>query len=62
MKTGASWVLAEGADACKLARSIPMSKIMEDALVAYAQNGEPLRPEQGIRCDSSFQAGKAMRT
>ena len=47
VKTGASWVLAEGADACKLARSIPMSKIMEDALVAYAQNGEPLRPEQG---------------
>jgi sulfane dehydrogenase subunit SoxC len=47
VNTGASWVLAEGADACKLARSIPMSKIMEDALVAYAQNGEPLRPEQG---------------
>ena len=43
----ATWILGEGADACKLARSIPMSKAMEDVLVAYGQNGEPLRPEQG---------------
>jgi len=43
----ATWVLAEGADACKMTRSIPMRKVMDDALVAYAQNGEPLRPEQG---------------
>ncbi len=45
--TDATWVLAEGADAGKHDRSIPMKKIMDDALVAYAQNGEPLRPEQG---------------
>lgn len=44
----ATWVLAEGADACKLARSIPIEKAMDDALVAWAQNGEPLRPEQGF--------------
>lgn len=43
----ATWVLAEGADACKLDRSIPMKKIMDDAMVVYGQNGEPLRPEQG---------------
>src|SRR4051794_5407084 len=43
----ATWVLAEGADACKLDRSIPMAKMLEDALVVYGQNGEPLRPEQG---------------
>src|SRR5262252_1316723 len=43
----ATWVLAEGADASKHDRSIPMSKIMDDAMVAYGQNGEPLRPEQG---------------
>jgi sulfane dehydrogenase subunit SoxC len=43
----ASWVLAEGADAGKHDRSIPMKKMMDDALVAYGQNGEPLRPEQG---------------
>jgi len=44
---GAAWMLAEGADACHLERSIPMAKAMHDALVAYAQNGEALRPEQG---------------
>jgi len=43
----ATWVLAEGADACKLSRSIPIKKIMDDAMVVYGQNGEPLRPEQG---------------
>src|SRR5256885_470741 len=43
----ATWALAEGADACKLARSIPMKKLLADALIVYAQNGEPLRPEQG---------------
>jgi len=43
----AAWVLAEGADACKLDRSIPMAKMLDDAMVVYGQNGEPLRPEQG---------------
>ncbi|MGH9786677.1 MAG: molybdopterin-dependent oxidoreductase, partial [Terriglobia bacterium] len=42
------WVVAEGADAGKYTKSIPMEKAMEDALVAYAQNGEPVRPEQGF--------------
>src|SRR5947208_11049700 len=42
-----TWILAEGADACKLARSIPIAKAMHDVLVAYGQNGEALRPEQG---------------
>src|SRR5947208_13591875 len=27
--------------------SIPMAKAMDDILVAYAQNGEPVRPQQG---------------
>ncbi len=43
----AKWILAEGADACKMQRSIPLEKAMEDILVAYGQNGEALRPEQG---------------
>ena len=47
-RAGASWVLTEGADACRLARSLPMSKASRDALVAYAQNGAPLRAEQGF--------------
>jgi sulfane dehydrogenase subunit SoxC len=48
VKSNADWFLAEGGDACLLARSIPMRKAREDALVVYAQNGEPLRPEQGF--------------
>ena len=47
VRPGATWVLAEGADAGKHDRSIPMKKMMDDALVVYGQNGEPLRPEQG---------------
>jgi sulfane dehydrogenase subunit SoxC len=43
----ASWLLAEGQDAAVMARSIPIAKAWDDAMVVYAQNGEPLRPEQG---------------
>jgi sulfane dehydrogenase subunit SoxC len=43
----ASWIVAEGADACKMTRSVPLSKVRDDVLVAYGQNGEALRPEQG---------------
>lgn len=43
----ATWLLAEGGDACLFARSIPVEKALDDALVVWAQNGEPLRPEQG---------------
>ncbi|WP_299211794.1 sulfite dehydrogenase [uncultured Tateyamaria sp.] len=43
-----SWLLAEGADAAKYSRSIPISKALEgDVLIALYQNGERLRPEQG---------------
>lgn len=44
----ARWVLAEGADAAAMARSIPLAKCLDDAMVALFQNGEPLRPEQGF--------------
>lgn len=47
-RSTASWFLAEGADACLMTRSIPMEKALDDALVVWAQNGEPLRPEQGF--------------
>jgi sulfane dehydrogenase subunit SoxC len=43
----ASWVLAEGSDAAVMTRSIPMEKMMRDAILAYGQNGEAIRPEQG---------------
>jgi sulfane dehydrogenase subunit SoxC len=47
VKPGASWFLAEGEDAAVMARSIPVEKAWDDALIAYGQNGEALRPEQG---------------
>lgn len=47
LKRGARWVLAEGSDAGRMARSIPLEKALDDVLVAYGQNGEALRPEQG---------------
>lgn len=47
LKSGASWCLAEGSDAAVMTRSIPVEKLLDDAMVAYAQNGEPLRPAQG---------------
>jgi sulfane dehydrogenase subunit SoxC len=42
-----TWCLAEGSDSCLMARSIPVSKLRDDALIVWAQNGEPLRPAQG---------------
>ncbi|MEZ0611404.1 sulfite dehydrogenase [Fibrella sp. WM1] len=47
VKPGASWFLAEGGDAAVMTRSIPVAKGWNDAIIAYAQNGEALRPEQG---------------
>jgi len=47
VRPGASWVIAEGADACRMMRSVPLAQAMDDALVAYGQNGEALRPAQG---------------
>ena len=47
VKPGATWFLAEGEDAAVMTRSIPLEKAWDDALIAYGQNGEALRPEQG---------------
>jgi sulfane dehydrogenase subunit SoxC len=44
----AAWVVAEGADAAAMDRSIPLAKCMDDAMVALFQNGEAIRPEQGF--------------
>ncbi len=43
----ARWILAEGADSAAMSRSVPLSKAMDDAMVALYQNGERVRPEQG---------------
>jgi len=47
VKPQASWFLAEGMDAAMLTRSITVAKGLDDAMIAYGQNGEALRPEQG---------------
>ena len=43
----ANWVLAEGADAALMSRSVPLEKMLDDAIIALYQNGERLRPENG---------------
>ncbi len=46
---GSNWMLAEGGDGAGVDRSIPLSdEILDDAMVAYGQNGEPLRPAHGF--------------
>jgi len=47
VKPEASWIIAEGADACRMQRSIPLKKAGDDVLLAFGQNGEAIRPEQG---------------
>ncbi|WP_394569567.1 sulfite dehydrogenase [Bradyrhizobium sp. 31Argb] len=43
----AKWLVAEGADAAAMTRSIPIEKCLDDAMLVYSQNGERLRPQQG---------------
>lgn len=43
----AKWIVAEGSEKGKHTKSIPIEKAMEDILIAYGQNGEALRPQQG---------------
>ncbi|CAA2158105.1 Protein-methionine-sulfoxide reductase catalytic subunit MsrP [Methylobacterium brachiatum] len=47
LKPEARWVVAEGADAAAMTRSLPIAKCLDDALLVYSQNGERLRPQQG---------------
>ena len=41
------WIVAEGVEEVKGASSLPIEKAMEDMIVAYAMNGEDIRPQQG---------------
>ncbi len=47
VRPNAKWLLAEGGDAAAMTRSIPLAKAMKDCFLAYGQNGEAMRPEQG---------------
>jgi sulfane dehydrogenase subunit SoxC len=41
------WIVADGADAAMMSRSVPLDKVLDDAIVALYQNGERLRPSNG---------------
>jgi sulfane dehydrogenase subunit SoxC len=47
LKSNAKWFVAEGAEEIKGASSMPIAKAMDDCLIAYAMNGEAVRPQQG---------------
>ncbi len=46
-KKQAKYLLAEGADGSSMTRSISIERALDDCFVAYAMNGEMLRPENG---------------
>jgi sulfane dehydrogenase subunit SoxC len=48
VQEGAAYVVAEGAETVKGATSLPLAKVMDDCLVCYGQNGEPVRPQHGF--------------
>ena len=41
------YILAEGADGSSMTRTIAIDRALDDCMVAYAMNGEMLRPENG---------------
>lgn len=47
VKPEGKWLIADGADSAMMTRSVPLDKIMDDAIVALYQNGERLRPSNG---------------
>jgi sulfane dehydrogenase subunit SoxC len=47
VKPSAKWIIADGADAATMSRSVPLDKVLDDAIVALYQNGERLRPSNG---------------
>lgn len=47
LKPEAKWAVAEAADGASLNVSIPVDKLLDDAILALYQNGERLRPENG---------------
>ncbi len=47
IKPQGKWIVAAGADAAMMSRSVPMDKVLDDAIVALYQNGERLRPSNG---------------
>lgn len=47
IKPEGKWIIADGADAAMMSRSVPLEKVLDDAIIALYQNGERLRPSNG---------------
>ena len=47
LKPKAKWLMLEGGDSSGMNRSLPIEKALDDVMLAFAMNGEALRPEQG---------------
>jgi sulfane dehydrogenase subunit SoxC len=47
LRANAKWLLLEGGDAAAMTRSLPVQKVLDDALIAYRMNGEALYAENG---------------
>jgi len=47
VKKEGTWLVMEGGDAGKFSHTLPVAKALDDCFVAYGQNGDPLRVEQG---------------
>ena len=47
VQQGGNWLVYEGADPGKFSHTLPLAKALDDVFVAYGQNGEPVRVEQG---------------
>jgi sulfane dehydrogenase subunit SoxC len=48
LKSTGTWIVNEGGDACNFSHTLPVAKALEDCILAYAQNGDPIREEQGF--------------
>jgi sulfane dehydrogenase subunit SoxC len=48
VKKEAKWFYASAGDEYNQTWAVPVWKAADDAMIAYGQNGEPLRPEQGF--------------
>jgi len=62
---GGNWNRPKGEVACRrsadslaLSRSVPLTKALDDAMVALYQNGERLMPGTAIRCGCSSRLGR----
>jgi len=47
VKPNGKWLMAEGGDASGMNRTLPLEKALDDAMLAFAMNGEMLRPANG---------------